>query len=45
MASVKFPKNGSISKTEYMVMLTPKNEGKTFVFRYKLNGDFIEMDY
>jgi len=27
------------------VMLNPENGGTTFTFRYKLNGDFIEMDY
>lgn len=45
MAYIKFPKNGNITKTEYVVMLNPENGGTTFTFRYKLNGDFIEMDY
>lgn len=45
MAHIKFPKNGDTAKTEYIVMLTPENGGTTFTFRYKLNGDFIEMDY
>ncbi len=45
MALVKFPKNGDIVKTEYTVMLKPENEGTTFTFRYKLNGDLIKMDY
>lgn len=45
MTAVKFPKNGAISKTEYLVMLTPEKGGTTFTFRYAINGDFIEMDY
>ncbi|MEE3999196.1 hypothetical protein V1T75_02510 [Tenacibaculum sp. FZY0031] len=45
MAYIKFPKNGDVTKTEYVVMLNPENGGTTFTFRYKLNGDFIEMDY
>ena len=44
-AFVKFPKNGDISKTEYSVTLEPENGGTSFSFYYKLNGDFIEMDY
>ena len=45
MATIKFPKNGDVSKTEYLVMLQPEHGGTTFTFRYALNGDFIEMDY
>lgn len=45
MAYISFPKNGDAAKTEYVVMLNPENGGTTFTFRYKLNGDFIEMDY
>ncbi len=45
MAAIKFPKNGDIVKTEYLVMLQPKNGGTTFTFQYKLNGDLIKMDY
>ncbi|WP_128755252.1 hypothetical protein [Aquimarina sediminis] len=45
MAYLKFPKNGDIAKTEYVVVLTPENGGTNFTFKYKLNGDFIEMDY
>lgn len=45
MAFVKFPKNGDISKTEYLVMLKPETGGTTFTFSYKLNGDLIKMDY
>jgi len=45
MAFVKFPKNGDIDKTEYTIMLKPKNGGTTFSFYYKLNGDLIKMNY
>ncbi len=45
MASVKFPKNGDVSKTEYYVSLKPENGGTTFTFSYKLNGHLIKMDY
>lgn len=45
MAFIKFPKNGDISKAEYSVQLRPKNGGTSFSFYYKLNGEFIEMDY
>ncbi len=45
MALVKFPKNGDIAKTEYVVMLKPENGGTTFTFQYKLNGNLIKMDY
>ncbi len=45
MAYINFPENGDISKTEYDVVLQPENGGTKFTFRYKLNGDFIEMDY
>ena len=45
MAYIKFPKNGDVSKTEYVVQLKPENGGNTFTFRYELNGNFIEMDY
>ena len=45
MAFVKFPKNGDLSKAEYSVKLEPKNGGTSFSFYYKLNGEFIEMDY
>ena len=45
LASIKFPKNGDVSKTEYLVMLQPENGGTTFTFRYQLKGDLIGMDY
>lgn len=45
MAYIKFPKNGDTVKTEYVISLTPENGGTTFTFRYKLNGELIEMDY
>lgn len=45
IAYIKFPKNGDVSKTEYVVVLKPENGGNSFSFRYKLNGDFIEMEY
>lgn len=45
IAFVKFPKNGDISKTQYYVMLEPKNGGTTFTYRYNLEGELIEMDY
>ena len=45
MASIYFPKNGDISKTEYLVNLTPENGGTTFRFYYNLNGELRKMDY
>lgn len=45
IAFIKFPENGDITKTEYIVMLKPENGGTTFTFNYKLDGSLIEMDY
>lgn len=45
MASVKFPKDGDIPKTEYIVMLKPEKGETTFTFSYKLNGELIKMNY
>ncbi len=45
MASILFPDNGNISKTEYLVNLQPEIGGTTFRFNYKLNGELIKMDY
>lgn len=45
MASVQFPNNGDVSKAEYLVMLQPENGGTTFSFQYKLNGEFIKVDF
>lgn len=45
MASILFPKNGDVSKTEYLINLKPENGGTTFRFTYKLNGELIKMDY
>lgn len=45
MAFIKFPKNGDITKAEYSISLKPENGGTTFSFYYKLDGEFIEMDY
>lgn len=44
MAYVKFPKNGDLSKTEYTVKLEPENEGTSFTFFYKLNGELIKIN-
>jgi len=44
-ASIIFPTNGDISKTEYSINLKPENGGTTFRFHYTLNGDLIKMDY
>lgn len=45
LASIKFPRNGDLSKTEYLVMLQPEHGGTTFRFSYHLNGDLIDFDY
>lgn len=42
MAFIKFPKNGDITKTKYMIMLAPEDGRATFTFRYKLNGELIK---
>lgn len=44
-ASIYFPKNGDISKTEYLVNFKPENGETTFRFYYKLNGELRKMDY
>ncbi len=44
-ASVYFPKDGDISKAEYIVNLKPEHGGTTFGFYYYLNGELREMDY
>lgn len=45
IASINFPDNGDISKAKYWIKLEPENGGTSFSFYYKLNGEFIEMDY
>ncbi|WP_064967666.1 hypothetical protein [Tenacibaculum ovolyticum] len=45
IAFIKFPKNGDISKATYVVKLEPENGGTSFTYYYKLNGEFIKMDY
>ncbi|CAM1357963.1 hypothetical protein [Tenacibaculum xiamenense] len=45
MGFIKYPKNGDISKAEYIIKLEPQNGGTSFSFYYKLNGDLIKMDY
>lgn len=45
MAFVKFPKNGDIKKTEYIIILQPENGGTTFKFYYNLSGELIKMNY
>ncbi len=45
MAFIKFPKNGDISKAEYIVMLEPENGGTTFRFYYSLSGELRKMNY
>ncbi len=45
LASIKFPNDGDMSKTKYMVSLEPENGGTSFSFYYELSGEFIEMDY
>ncbi|RBW62930.1 hypothetical protein DS884_01040 [Tenacibaculum sp. E3R01] len=45
IAFIKFPKNGKIFKTEYYVILEPKNGGTIFKFRYTIDKELIEMNY
>ena len=45
IASIISPKNGDLSKTEYLVNLKPENGGTTFRFSYALDGSLIKMDY
>ncbi|WP_418510555.1 hypothetical protein [Corallibacter sp.] len=45
IASIKFPKNGDISKAEYLVTLEPEHGGTTFSFFYTLDGNLIKIDY
>jgi len=44
-ALVKYPKNGDVSKMEYIINMKSENGGTTFRFYYKLNGDLVKMDY
>jgi hypothetical protein len=44
LAFIKFPKNGDMFETEYVVNLKQKNEGATFSFFYALDGELIKMD-
>ncbi len=45
MAFVRFPDNGDMAKTDYVVRLEPEHGGTDFTFTYKLDGTFIELDY
>lgn len=45
MALVSYPDNGDIAKAQFVVMLQPETGGTTFTYSYRLNGEFIEMDY
>lgn len=45
IASVKFPKNGNLANTEYVVSLEPENGGTSFSFFYSLDGDLLNMNY
>ena len=45
MAFVKIPRSQDISKAQYSVSLEPENGGTSFSFFYKLDGEFIEMNY
>jgi hypothetical protein len=44
LASIQFPKNGDISKTEYCIMLKPENGDETFSFFYTIDGKLIKMN-
>ena len=44
-ASILFPKNGDLSKTEYAINLQPENGGTTFRFYYNLKGNLRTMNY
>lgn len=45
LAAIKYPNNGDRSKAKYLIQLQPEHGGTTFTYSYKLNGEFIEMDY
>jgi len=45
MAFIRFPKNGDLSKTKYIVILEPENGGTNFSFFYNINGEFIKLNY
>ncbi len=45
MAYIIFPDNGDVSKANYVVMLEPETGGTSFSYYYKLDGEFINMDY
>ena len=41
-ASIKFPKDGDLSKTEYLVILKPETGGRAFTFCYNINSELIK---
>ena len=45
IASIYFPKDGNLSKTEYNIKLEPENGGTSFTFQYNIDGKLIKMDY
>ena len=45
LISVNAPNDGNFDRMAYMIILEPENGGTSFSFRYKLNGEFIDMDY
>ncbi|MEZ4796078.1 MAG: hypothetical protein R2785_02805 [Flavobacteriaceae bacterium] len=45
IASIKFPKNGDVSKTEYIVVLKPEMGRTSFTFSYNIDEELIKIDY
>ncbi len=44
LASIIFPRNGDITKTEYCIILKPENSDAMFSFFYTIDGKLIKMN-
>ena len=45
MAYVNYPDNGDVTEARYIITLEPEHGGTSFSYTYKLDGEFLGMDY